>query len=141
MLSALAPFGGRFGGDLAPLMRDAFAKAASAAPRIAIDMHETDAGLDITADVAGARKEDVNLSVEDGNVYITVTRPEAVREQGDANSRVWLRERSSGSASRTLRVGAAFDAKKLTVEGYADGVLRLRVPRAAGAEQRRRIAL
>lgn len=156
---------GGFLGALAPLMRDTLAKAVrlsrtrapsphdltapipyphpvqqqAAVPRLALDVHEDAQGLFIKADVAGARKEDIDLSCDAGNVYISVSKPEAKSEQGDA--RVWRREMSSGCASRTLAVGAGFDTSKLTVECHENGVLCIRVPRAPGAPERRRVAL
>jgi HSP20 family molecular chaperone IbpA len=135
----LAPFGGL--GALAPLMRESMARAQAAIPRLSLDVHEDAAGLAIAADVAGARKEDINLTVDGQNIFLCVCRPEAVSTQDDASKRVWRQERASGSASRTLFVGTGYDLTKLAVEGLVDGVLRIRVPRAAGAPARRRIAL
>ncbi len=84
-----------------------------------LDVHETDRSFEITADVPGARKEDVQVELLDGAVRLSATRQHSEERRDGPNV---LSERSYGSVSRVVRLPTNVNEEDVTAK-YENGVL------------------
>ncbi|OWT66411.1 Hsp20/alpha crystallin family protein [Candidimonas nitroreducens] len=111
--------------------RLAVPSAEANAPRITLDVNENDQAYVVSAEVPGAKKEDVKVSVEGNTVSIRVeTRRDNENKQGDA---VLRRERYYGVQSRAFSLPHDIDDAGATAK-YADGVLELTLPKKSGRD-------
>ena len=94
------------------------------APTFKVDISEDDNAIFIEADIAGVKKEDIKVSMEDGVLSINTERSQSEEEKKKGYHRV---ERSWGSMSRSFTVGANVDAEKIEAK-YDNGVLKIVVP-------------
>ncbi len=101
---------------------------------IRIDVSETDKTYEVSAAVPGAKREDIQVSV-DGNFVTISTETKSEREQKEGG-RVLLRESYVGRASRSFTLGQEVDADKVKAK-LEDGVLKLSLPKREGASARR----
>lgn len=93
----------------------------------AMDIKERDDEYVIVADIPGAKKEDIDVTMENGILTITAeTKSEKEEKQGE---RVLRQERRYGKYVRSLRLGTQIDEKKVKAN-YKDGVLELILPKA-----------
>lgn len=86
-----------------------------------MDAHRDDETVVLRFDVPGAAVEDIDLSVEQDTLTLTVER--SADDTGDA----LVRERPTGRFSRRLRLGDTLDSERLEAE-HANGVLTVRIP-------------
>jgi HSP20 family protein len=95
------------------------------APRL--DVVERSNEFVVKAELPGVKKEDIDVSVENGVLTINAeTRSETEEKEGD---RVIRQERRYGKYVRSLRLGKAVDEKKVKAT-YKDGILELVLPKA-----------
>jgi HSP20 family protein len=109
----------------------------SNAARFRMDVSENEIAYRVRADLPGARKEDIAVSVEGNTVTITAE----VRTDSDGRNadRVLRAERYVGKLERSLSL--AQDIEEDGAEArYVDGVLELLLPKK-GATERRRIVV
>eukprot|EP01105_Mastigella_eilhardi_P003321 TRINITY_DN1427_c0_g2_i3.p1 TRINITY_DN1427_c0_g2~~TRINITY_DN1427_c0_g2_i3.p1 ORF type:complete len:152 (+),score=53.83 TRINITY_DN1427_c0_g2_i3:98-553(+) len=96
-----------------------------------VDLRETDTGYQVIAELPGVKKEDVSVDLSaEGLLTVKGTKAQEKEEKGDRWHAV---ERSFGSFQRSFRVPRGTDPAKISAE-YADGVLRLCVPKPAQAQ-------
>ncbi len=95
------------------------------APTFKVDISEDDNAIFIEADIAGVKKEDIKVSMEDGVLSINAERTRREEEKKKGYHRV---ERSWGSMSRSFTVGGNVDAGNIEAK-YDNGVLRIVVPK------------
>ncbi|MGI6678708.1 MAG: Hsp20/alpha crystallin family protein [Dehalobacterium sp.] len=89
-----------------------------------IDIEETDQEYRVEAELPGVKKEEIELTIEDDNLCISVNRDEEVKEEG---KNYIHRERRSSSMSRRVRLAnAKLDETKAKLE---EGVLTLAIPK------------
>ena len=89
-----------------------------------VDVQESDSAYTIEAELPGVQKEEINLSLDDGRLSISVERSEDVNKDG---SNYIHRERHYSSMQRALYLG---DAANESVEASLnDGVLKIVVPK------------
>jgi HSP20 family protein len=103
--------------------------------RIAVAENETE--YQVTAELPGARKEDVNVSVNGAEVTIS-----AEIRDGMEGGREWdtvYSERLCGKMQRTFTLDHEIDADKAEAR-YTDGVLRLILPKKQ-PESRKRLTV
>jgi HSP20 family protein len=101
---------------------------------IRIDIREDANAFAIKADIPGARKEDIQVEVDEDLVSIRAeTHDEREEKQGE---KVVYRERSYGMASRSFTLPGPVDDKNAKAE-YKDGVLTLLLPKKMGAGGKR----
>src|SRR4029450_8642006 len=94
-----------------------------------LDVRETADAYIVEADLPGVKPEDVEVTVE-GRMLTMRGRMGADREgRGEG---YLVRERSSGSFTRTINLPGMFDPDKVMSE-YADGELRITLPKAAAS--------
>jgi HSP20 family protein len=99
----------------------------------AVDVHEDEAGYTVQMDLPGFKPEDVKVRAFDGTLTIEGERKDTVPV--DEKTAVRLRERLSGSFSRSFRLRSPVDPAGIKAT-YAHGVLEIRVPRAETAKPR-----
>jgi len=93
----------------------------------AMDVKERDDAYVVVADIPGAKKEDIDVTLENGIMTITAeTKSENVEKDGE---RVLRQERRYGKYVRSLRLGTQINEKGVKAN-YKDGVLELTLPKA-----------
>lgn len=96
----------------------------------ALDVHEDKEGYTIRAELPGVKREDIDVSVQDGALIISGERKEEKITEG---TEVHRQERFYGKFSRalTLPTAVANDKVKAT---YKDGILTVVLPKAEEAK-------
>lgn len=95
-----------------------------------VDIAETAEAFEIKAELPDVKKEDVKVSVEDGELRISGERKQEKEEKGKKFHRV---ERSYGSFMRSFTLPENVDDSKLSAE-YKDGLLNVRLPKTEKAK-------
>ena len=105
-----------------------------AEPEIKLEISEADKAYTIKADVPGAKKEDIQVSIDGNQVSISVeVKQEKEEKQGEKLVRS---ERYYGKQFRSFSL--AHDIDEATAEAeYNDGVLKLTLPKKIGSETKR----
>jgi HSP20 family protein len=101
----------------------------------AVDIHETSKELRIDVELPGIREEDVELEVENGMLAIRGQKS-VERKEEDEEGRYHLVERSYGSFFRSFQLPPGVDEKQIHAD-YDQGVLHIRIPKAALPQPRR----
>ena len=97
------------------------------------DLIETEEDFELELDLPGYDEKNIDVTVEQGILSITGSR-ESSHEEETADYR--LRERSFGRFTRSFSVPQTIDSSAVVAE-YANGVLRVTLPKAAEAKARR----
>jgi HSP20 family protein len=103
----------------APLLETAWAPTA--------DAYEKDGTFIVKAELPGVKKDDVQITYDDGLLTIEGKREE---EKEVKEARYHACERFTGSFQRSFAIPEGIDASKISAE-FKDGVLELRVPMPA----------
>jgi HSP20 family protein len=98
----------------------------------AVDIHETDDGFVIKAELPGVSKDDVSIDVHQNTLTLRGERKHEAEVKDEHYHRV---ERSYGSFQRSFTLPATVDAEKAEAS-FKDGVLELRLPRLESAKPR-----
>lgn len=100
---------------------------------LSMDIEDTESHYVITADLPGVNPDNINIDMHDGILTISAeTKEESRSEKG----RMVLQERRFGKYSRSMRFPVAVNPEGIEAD-YDDGVLRVRVSKAAEAQPRR----
>ncbi len=97
-----------------------------------VDVSENDHEYLVSAEIPGAKKEDIRVSI-DGN-YVSIT-AEIKKEQEEKHGRSLVKETYHGSVSRGFTLASDVDEKS-AVAKLEDGVLRLTLPKREGSTSR-----
>lgn len=97
-----------------------------------VDVSENDHEYLVSAEIPGAKKEDIRVSI-DGN-YVSIT-AEIKKEQEEKHGRSLVKETYHGSVSRGFTLASDVDEKS-AVAKLEDGVLRLTLPKREGSASR-----
>jgi len=116
-----------FFGDAVPSMRN------DLVPRV--DVAETANAVEITTDVPGYKREDIQVEVDDKSLTISGCHSEEKKEE-DANKKYHRLERRCGSFSRTVWLPCAVDDKQIDAR-ISNGVLRIQIPKSAESCRRK----
>jgi HSP20 family protein len=101
--------------------------------QIKLDVHEDGKAYSVHAEIPGVKKEDIHVSIEDGQVAISA---EVKKEKEVKDGEKILRsERYFGKVSRVFTLGADVDDTAAQAK-YSDGVLELRLPKRATAKSK-----
>jgi len=100
----------------------------------AMDVAETEHGYVITAEMPGVRKEDINITLENGVLSIAGESREEKEEKD--NGRVIRQERRYGKYVRSLRLGTEVDDQQIKA-AYKDGILEISVPKAEAVKPKK----
>ena len=103
--------------------------------RMRIDVSENDQAYQVEADLPGVRKEDIHIRV-DGNMVRIDAECKNEKETRGNGDKVLRSERYYGSMSRSFSLASDIDDSKVQAK-YADGVLRLQLPKKAPAAARK----
>jgi len=96
-----------------------------------VDLHETAGHYVITAEVSGLSRDNVQIQVQDGKLFLRGRRP-----AGTATCEQYQRvERGHGQFSRTFALPEAVDVEAIQAD-LKDGVLTVTVPKASPSEHR-----
>jgi len=101
---------------------------------IALDIDESEDAYFVRADLPGARREDIDVSIDEATLTIRASVNAVEVELHDVSPVV--RERWQGRRSRRVLLDSAVDAGHATAR-LVDGVLELRLPKKAGGRGRR----
>jgi HSP20 family protein len=97
-----------------------------------VDLVEQDEGFVLYAALPGVKPEDVQVTINGD----TLTFRGELREQEERSGQNWLlRERRSGQFHRMISLPAPVDPDRATAS-FRDGILELRLPKAAAARPR-----
>jgi len=100
---------------------------------IRIDVTENAGDYQVSAEIPGAKKEDIHVTVDRNFVSIAAeVRKEREEKSG---SRVLLKETCVGSVSRGFSLAHEIDAKGVVAK-LEDGVLKLTLPKSEGGGSR-----
>ncbi len=100
----------------------------------AVDVSEDNNGYVVRAELPGVKKEDIDVSLEDGVLTINAeTKSESEEKDGE---RVIRQERRYGKYSRSLRLGTQVDQGKVKAN-YKDGILELALPKSEAVKPKR----
>ena len=92
-----------------------------------LDVSEKDDAFLITAELPGVKKDDINVTLENG--VLTVSAEMKAEHEEKEGERVVRQERRYGKYVRSLRLGTQIDEKAIKAH-YKDGVLGLTLPKA-----------
>lgn len=100
---------------------------------IRLDVTENDKDYTVRAEIPGAKKEDIHVSVDRNFVSISA---EVRREKEEKTSRSLLKETFYGSAQRGFSLDHEIDDKGVVAK-LEDGILKLTLPKREGGGRRR----
>ena len=100
----------------------------------AVDVAETDTAYQVKAELPGIRKEDLDVTVDDG--VLTIKAEHNDNQEQTGNGQLIRQERPYGKFVRSLRLGANVDEETITAE-YRDGVLHITLPKAKEVQPRK----
>lgn len=91
------------------------------------DIRETDNSYELDIDLPGFKKEDIDVSLENG--YLTISTSKGIdKDEKDNDGKYIRRERYSGSMSRSFYVGEGITHEDIKAK-YEDGILKLSMPK------------
>jgi HSP20 family protein len=96
----------------------------------ALDVHEDKDNFSIRVELPGMKREDIEVTLQDGALVITGERKEEKVTEGTA---VHRQERFYGKFSRALTLPAAVAGDKVKAQ-YKDGILTVTLPKAEEAK-------
>jgi HSP20 family protein len=103
-----------------------------AAPRVRIDVTESEQGYKVKADLPGVRKEDIKVNIDGNQVSISAETSSQNEHEGATTI---CSERSWGQFYRSFTLPQAVDDGQATA-AFKDGVLELELPKKAGGNGR-----
>ena len=90
-----------------------------------VDISETETGYEVLVEVPGLSKNDINISVEDGNLTISGERKHEEKSEKKNYRRV---ERSYGRFERSFQLPDDVKSDEIKAN-YKNGVLKLEIPK------------
>lgn len=106
------------------------------------DIKDTEQGYEITIDIPGVSKENVQAELKDGYLTIQAT-TDSSNEEKNENGRFIRRERHYGTCSRSFYVGEAVTQDEIKAK-FENGTLKMTVPKKENkpaVEDRKYIAI
>ena len=100
------------------------------------DVHEKDGKYIMDIDLPGYKKDDVKISLYNGNLTISAEKNES-NEEKDAKGNLIRQERYSGSCSRSFYVGDSIRDNDIQAS-FKDGILTITVPTEEHKEEIRK---
>ena len=103
----------------------------------AVDLVDEDDRFVVTIDVPGFERDEIDLRVAEGTLWIECERSSAEEEEGETYLR---RERRRASMRRSVRLPAPVEPDEVTAK-LKNGILTVTVPKAEPASESRRIEI
>lgn len=104
-----------------------------------VDLVETDAAYELTAEVPGFTADDIDVTVHDGVLTVAGKVEAEASNEGEEGRKVLYRERRQASFARTFRLGDRVDASAIEAT-VRDGLLTVLLPKVE-EEKPRQIAV
>jgi len=98
-----------------------------------VNLSETENAYLVAVDLPGMTRDEINVEVVQGDLWITGERRQESEESGKTFHRV---ECAYGTFRRMIRLGDAVDSARVDAE-YKEGVLRITVPKVEAAKPHR----
>ncbi len=97
---------------------------------VAVDLVDEGDRYELTADLPGYEREDINITLADGSIRIEAEREEEYDEEVEESptSRYVRRERQQHSVSRSVRLPEPIDEEEANAR-YQNGVLTVTLPK------------
>ena len=102
---------------------------------IRVDVSETDKEYQVRAEIPGAKKEDIRISIDRNFVSISTEVKHEKEEKSGDGARSLVKEMYYGSASRGFSLAQEVD-ETASVAKYEDGVLKLTLPKRKEASSK-----
>jgi len=99
----------------------------------AIDVHETDDAYKVNVDLPGVKKEDIQISIDNG--VLTVQGETRKEEKEEKDGKLIRQERHVGKFIRQLSVGSDVDVAGIKA-AFEDGVLAVTLPKKPAAAEK-----
>ena len=100
----------------------------------AIDINETDAAIELTAELPGLAEDDVEIELKDRRLTLRGQKNVTHDNGGDLH----ISERSYGSFARTMTLPNTVDVENITAE-FDKGVLQITMPKTEPTDPSRKI--
>jgi HSP20 family protein len=102
-------------------------------PRVKVDVAEKSGAYKVTAEIPGAKKEDIHVSVDGAQVTLEAE----IRQEKEAkdDERTLHVERVFGKVTRTFTLPQELDEAKVEAK-YRDGILELTLPKKQAAPRK-----
>jgi len=108
-------------------------RANGALPRMKVDVAEKNGAYTVTAELAGVKKDDIQVTIDGAEVTLSA---EVKREKEvTQDERVLHAERTFGKVSRSFSLPQEVDEAKAEAK-FRDGVLELTLPKKAAAARK-----
>lgn len=113
----------------------------NASRMMSTDIKQKDDGYELEMDLPGFKKEDIQISLENG--YLTISAAKGLDENSEEKTHYIRRERYVGTCSRSFYVGQTITQDQIRAE-FHHGILKLFVPKEdamPAIEQKKYIAI
>ena len=97
-----------------------------------VDIKETDAAYELSAELAGLNEKDIEVNLDNGILKISCEK-RSDKEEKDEGRNYYLRERSYGRFERSFRLPEGMKTDKVEAR-YKNGVLDVTVPKSETAK-------
>ena len=111
----------------------AYEGRSEALPRMKVDVAEANGAYKVTAELAGVRKEDIQVSID--GAQVTLAAEVKQEKEASKDERVLHAERVFGKVTRTFTLPQEVDEAKAEAK-FRDGVLELTLPKKAAAQRK-----
>jgi len=102
-------------------------------PKVKVDVAEKNGAYKVTAELPGARKDDIQVSIDGAQVTLQA---EVKREkEASQDERVLHTERMYGKVTRSFTLPQEIDEAKVEAK-FRDGLLELTLPKKAAAQRK-----
>lgn len=123
-----------FEGFFRPIRRETGAAVADGNLLPLTDISENEHAFTVRAELPGIKKEDINITVQDGILTISgESKSETEKKEGD---RIIRQERRYGKFLRNMQLNQQVDESQVEAS-YRDGVLELVLPKRAEAKPKK----
>jgi HSP20 family protein len=98
-----------------------------------LNVSETEAGYEVSAELPGLKPEDVKVELKEGNLWISGEKKEETEEKGKTFHRI---ERRHGEFRRMIQLPGAVEDDKVEAK-FVNGVLNVHVPKSEKVKPKR----
>ena len=133
--NATDPWNALWNNWFSPNLPSLFSQSPSFTRTPAVDVYEDEKQVTVKAEVPGMNEKDVDVSHEDGVLYL---KGEKKGEHEEKKKDSYYKESWSGSFSRAISLGNGVDWNKVDAK-FKDGVLTIALPKIPNSENRKKI--